>query len=92
MVNYYAMKAAKIILWVVLSVFAVCEFGLCNISDADEGNHCVTCCSLGCCDAIPSSGSFIIDLTANSKIVFAEISFLQDPFLKGLERPPQTIS
>jgi hypothetical protein len=84
------MKAAKIIIWVLLLVFTVCEFGLCDVADADEGNHCVTCCSLGCCEAIATPSNFVIDSTCNFTVIFAETSFTQSPFLKGLERPPRT--
>lgn len=83
------MKTAKIIIGVVLSVFVVCEFGLCDMANADEGNHCANCCSLGCCEAIATSNPFVINLASNFKIGFAEISFSQNPFLKGLERPPR---
>ncbi len=92
MVVYGVVKAVKLIVWVMLAVFVVCEIGLCDIADADEGNHCVACCSLGCCEAFVTPNIFVIDLTCHSKILFAEASFTQSPFLKGLERPPTILS
>ena len=84
------MKATNIIMWFLLSVFVVGTFGFCDMADADEGDHCVNCCPLGCCEAIAASNTFVINLAASSKIIFAGISFSQSPFLKGLERPPRT--
>ena len=84
------MKVINIIIILTFSVFLVSEFSFCNIAKADGNDeHCVGCCSLGCCLAITPSNQPLINITTISKIFCSQVSFPQSFFSKGLERPPR---
>lgn len=95
--NYYdrisTMKILKLLVLIFIVVFMLSSTDSCSgTGAADDGTHCLVCCSTGCHTvALCPSNNITLSLPSLASYISLNTVLHQELILRGIDYPPKTI-